>query len=184
MEEESSRVNINLWCTMNWKNSIHLGSKWQMDVWYHKYYLNHMKNLALLFELLNSLKGIRFFLKLGILFVYISNVISFPGFSSAYPLSHPPCFYEGAPTPTHLLLPHSHSIPLHWGIKLSQDPGPLLPLMPDKAPSAPLVLPLTPPLGSLCSDRWLAESIRICISQDLLEPFLRQLYQALVSKHF
>jgi hypothetical protein len=26
-----------------------------------KYYLNHMKNLALLFELLNSFKGISFF---------------------------------------------------------------------------------------------------------------------------
>jgi hypothetical protein len=55
--------------------------------------------------------------------------------------------------PTHLLPPYhtSTSIPLHWGIKASQTQGPPLPLMPDKASSDPSVLPLTPPLGSLCS---------------------------------
>lgn len=35
--------------------------------------------------------------------------------------------------PTHPLLPHLPSIPLHLGIKPSQDQGPLLPLMPDNA---------------------------------------------------
>ena len=45
---------------------------------------------------------------------------------------HPqPCFYEG--TPYLPLLPHCPSIPLCWGIKLSQEQWPLLPLMPDKA---------------------------------------------------
>ena len=45
---------------------------------------------------------------------------------------HPqPCIYEG--TPYLPLLPHCPSIPLCWGIKLSQDQWPLLPLMPDKA---------------------------------------------------
>jgi hypothetical protein len=82
------------------------------------------------------------------------------------------------------LLPHHPSIPLHWGIKPSLNQGPTLPLMPDKVPSAPSVLPLTPPLGSLCSVLWLASSICICIGQNLLEPFRRQLYQAPVSKHF
>ena len=102
------------------------------------------------------------------------------------PLSYPPlhCFYEGAPPPTYPLLPHCPSFPLHWGIKPSQDKGPSLPLMPDKAPSAPSVLPLTPPLGSLCSVRWLAVSILICIGQDLAESLRIQLYQAPISKHF
>ena len=49
-------------------------------------------------------------------------------------LSSPaPCFYEGGPPPTHTLLPQYPSIPLYWGIKPSQDEGPLLPLMQDKA---------------------------------------------------
>jgi hypothetical protein len=62
--------------------------------------------------------------------------------------------------------------------------GPPLPLMPDKAPSAPSVLPLTPPLGSLCSVQWLAASICICIGHALAEHLRRQLYQASDSKHF
>jgi hypothetical protein len=49
-----------------------------------------------------------FFLKilLDILFIYISNVILFPGFPSGNPLSHPPfpCFYEGAHPLTHPLM--------------------------------------------------------------------------------
>jgi hypothetical protein len=43
-----------------------------------------------------------------------------------------PCFYEGVPPPTHLLPPQCPGIPLHWGIKPSQDQGALLPLMPNK----------------------------------------------------
>jgi len=54
-----------------------------------------------------------------------------------------------APPPTHPLLPHCPSIPLHWGIKPSQNQESPLPLMPDKAASAPSVLPLTPALVSL-----------------------------------
>jgi hypothetical protein len=124
--------------------------------------------------------------KLDILFVYISNVIPFPGFPSANPLFHPPlpCFYEGAPPPTHLLLSHCPSILLHWGIKPSQDQKPPFPLMLDKAPSAPLVPPLISPLGFLCSVRGLAVSIHIHIGQNMAESFRRQLYQAPVSKHF
>ena len=48
------------------------------------------------------------------------------------PLFFPLCLYEGAPPPTHPLLPHCSSIPLHWGIKPPQDQGPPLPLMSDK----------------------------------------------------
>jgi hypothetical protein len=55
--------------------------------------------------------------------------------------------------------------------------------MPDKSPSTSSVLPLTPPLGSLCSVQWLALSICTCIGQDLKDPLRRQLYQAPVSKH-
>jgi hypothetical protein len=48
-------------------------------------------------------------------------------------LSPSPSFYEGAPPPTHLLSPHHPGIPLLWGIKPSQDQGPLLLLMSDNA---------------------------------------------------
>ena len=43
------------------------------------------------------------------------------------------CFYEGAPLSTPQLLPHCPSIPLSWGIELSQNHGPFLPLMSGKA---------------------------------------------------
>jgi hypothetical protein len=56
--------------------------------------------------------------------------------------------------------------------------------MTDKVSSAPSVLPLTPPLESLCSVQWLAVSICICIGQDLAEPLRRQQYQASVRKYF
>jgi hypothetical protein len=49
-------------------------------------------------------------------------------------------------------------------------------------PSVPWVSSLAPPLGTLCSVQWLAESIHLCICQ-ALEPLRRQLYQAPVSKH-
>ena len=42
-------------------------------------------------------------------------------------------FYEDAPRPTHPLPHPCPGIPQHWGIKPSQDQGPLLPLMQDKA---------------------------------------------------
>ena len=53
-----------------------------------------------------------------------------------------------------------------------------------QTPSAPSVLPLTPPLGTLHSLQWLALSIYLCICQALAEPLRRQLYQAPVSMHF
>ena len=45
-----------------------------------------------------------------------------------------------------------------------------------QTPSAPSVLPLTPPLESTGSVKWLAASIQICIGQDLAEPLKRQIY--------
>jgi hypothetical protein len=42
-------------------------------------------------------------------------------------------FYENVPLLTHPLSPPQPHIPLHWGIEPSQDQGPLLPLMPNKA---------------------------------------------------
>ena len=72
---------------------------------------------------------------LDIFLIYISNVISFPISHLQKPSipSPSPCFYEGVPQPSYLLL-HPHScIPLHWGIETSQEQGPLLPLMPSKA---------------------------------------------------
>jgi hypothetical protein len=53
-----------------------------------------------------------------------------------------------------------------------------------QTPLAPSVLSLAPPLGTLCSVQWMAASILLCICQALAEPLRRQLYQALLSKHF
>jgi len=50
--------------------------------------------------------------------------------------------------------------------------------------SAPSVLGLTPPLGTLCSVQRLAAGIHLFICDALAEPLMRQLYQAPVSKHF
>jgi hypothetical protein len=44
-----------------------------------------------------------------------------------------PCFYEGAPPHIPPLLSTCPDIPLHWGIEPSQDQGPPLPLMSNKA---------------------------------------------------
>jgi hypothetical protein len=76
-----------------------------------------------------------FIFSLAVLFIYISNVIPFPGFPYGNPLSHPlSLLLLGSPThpPTHPLPPHHIAILLHWGIKPSQYQWPLLPLIPDK----------------------------------------------------
>ena len=52
-----------------------------------------------------------------------------------------------------------------------------------QTPSAPWVLSLAPPLGTLWSVQWMAVSLHFCICQVLAEPLRRQLYQAPVSKH-
>jgi hypothetical protein len=59
-------------------------------------------------------------LLLDIFFIYITNVIPFPGFPSKNPLSHPPspCL------PTHPFPLPCPGIPLHWVIEPSQDQGP------------------------------------------------------------
>jgi hypothetical protein len=51
----------------------------------------------------------------------------------------------------------------------------VVPPMGLQTPSAPWVLSLAPPLGTLCSVQWLAESIHLCIRQALVEPLRRQL---------
>jgi len=51
-------------------------------------------------------------------------------------------------------------------------------------PSAPSILSLTPPMGTLFSIQWLTASNCPCICQVLADPLRRQLYQAPVSKHF
>jgi hypothetical protein len=53
-----------------------------------------------------------------------------------------------------------------------------------QTPSAPSVLSLTPPLGSLCSEQWLAANILLCIYQAVAESLRRQLYQAFLCMHF
>jgi hypothetical protein len=63
---------------------------------------------------------------LDIFLINISNVIPFPNSPLKLPIPSPPppYFYKSAPCP--------HT-PLHFGIEPSQDQGPLLPLMSDKA---------------------------------------------------
>jgi hypothetical protein len=73
---------------------------------------------------------------LDIFFIYISKVIPFPGFPSGNALFHPlPAASMRVLThpTTHSLPPPCPGIPLHWGIKSSQDQGSLLPLMVYKA---------------------------------------------------
>jgi hypothetical protein len=53
-----------------------------------------------------------------------------------------------------------------------------------QTPLATSVLPLTPPLVSLCSVQRLDVSIHKCIGQALAEPLSGQPYQASVSKNF
>ena len=50
-----------------------------------------------------------------------------------YPISPPLCFSADVPQATHPILTSCPGIPLQWGIQPSQDQGPLLPLMPNKA---------------------------------------------------
>jgi hypothetical protein len=44
-----------------------------------------------------------------------------------------------------------------------------------QTPSAPWVLSLAPPLGTLCSVQWLVESLHLCSCQALVESIRRQL---------
>jgi hypothetical protein len=67
-----------------------------------------------------------------------------------------------------------------WGYWLGHI---VVPPMGLQTPSAPWVLSLAPPLGTLCSVYWLAVSIHFCICQALAEPLRRQLYLTRV-KHF
>jgi hypothetical protein len=67
------------------------------------------------------------FLLLDIFFIYISNVIPFPGMPSESPLPPPPFLCSL----THPLLLAGPGIPLHWGIEPSQDQGTFLSLMTD-----------------------------------------------------
>jgi len=53
-----------------------------------------------------------------------------------------------------------------------------------QAPSAPSILSLIPPIGTLFSVQWLVASIHLCICQALAKPLRRQLYQVPVSIHF
>jgi hypothetical protein len=68
-----------------------------------------------------------------ILFIYISNVITFPSVPYVNPLSHlhSPYFYEVAHPPIQPILPHGTDNHLHWDIESSHDQGPLLPMMQD-----------------------------------------------------
>jgi hypothetical protein len=82
-----------------------------------------------------------YFLKWGIsfllfitLYICIPNAVPLHNFPSTNPLSHTPsCVCENALPPTYPDLPHCPSIPLTLGIKLSQDQGPSLQLIPDEA---------------------------------------------------
>jgi hypothetical protein len=66
---------------------------------------------------------------LNIFFIYISNVIPF-----LISLPKPPVPSPSHCSPTHLLMLPDPGIPLHRGIEPSQDQGPSLPLMMNRAP--------------------------------------------------
>jgi hypothetical protein len=73
-------------------------------------------------EVIYFIEKIKIFLILiGCLFIYITDIVPLPGFSST---NLPPFFYKGTLPPSHSVLPQGPSIPLHWGIKLQQDQGP------------------------------------------------------------
>ena len=57
----------------------------------------------------------------------------------------------------------------------------VVPLMGLQTLSDPLLLSLTPPLGTMCSVLWLAASIWLCVCQDLAVSLRRKLYQAPVA---
>jgi hypothetical protein len=86
------------------------------------------KIFFLAFETWGFLITIEIFLFFIRNFIYISNVIPFPGFPSENPLPHPPSLCS----PTHPLLLAYSVIPLHWGIEPSQNQEPHLPLMSNK----------------------------------------------------
>jgi hypothetical protein len=52
-----------------------------------------------------------------------------------------------------------------------------------QTPSAPWILSLAPPLGTLCFIQWMTVSIHFCICQALPRPHRRELNQVPVSKH-
>ena len=58
---------------------------------------------------------------------------TFASFPSRTPYPTPLASMRVLPHPTHTLPPHRPIIALHWGIEPSQDQGPLLLLMPNKA---------------------------------------------------
>jgi hypothetical protein len=160
---------------------------------------------------------------------------------SWFPLCKPPISSPLPPVsmrvllhpPIHPLLPHCSGLPLHWGIEPSQDQGPPLPLILDKAilcymcswshgslhvysfvgglvlgtcrgwwvdlvgwycclsygvanPFSSSVLPLTSPLGSPCSIRWLSArtaSIFVRLWQSLSGDSYIRLLSACTSWH-
>jgi hypothetical protein len=60
-------------------------------------------------------------------FIYLHfKLFPFPvsSLQTPYPIPHAPCFYEGAPPPTHSLPHHCPSIPLCWSIEPPQNQGP------------------------------------------------------------
>jgi hypothetical protein len=74
-----------------------------------------MRNYLLLVVFFNNLWYI--------FFIYISNIMPFPGSPSPGSSLFPP---PSPCSPTHLLLLPGPGIPLHWGIEPSQDQGPLI----------------------------------------------------------
>jgi hypothetical protein len=139
---------------------------------------------------------------------------------STFTLQKPPIHYHPPPCSTSLPLPFPcPGICLYCCIRPSQDQGPYLPLIPNKAilcyisscchgslhvyslvgslapgssgvlvgsflflllglqiSSAPWVLSLAPPLGTLGFVQWMAVSIHLCVCQALAELLRRQLY--------
>jgi hypothetical protein len=146
--------------------------------------------------------------KLYIFFIYISNVIPFPGFPSENPLSPQPAHQHTHSHLSTLTFPYTGASSLqgtkglfslqghprlHMWLEPWDPPCVLfgwwfscwelsgyslvhmvVSPMELQTPSAPWVLSLAPPMGTLCSVQWLAESIHLCICQALAETLRRQ----------
>jgi hypothetical protein len=135
----------------------------------------------------------KFTLFIRYLFIYISNAIPFPDFPSKnphpFPAPYSPTHPFSLPCPgfrlhwdiqaspdkgfsSHWCTTRLFSVLFDWWISTWELCGYCLihnVALPKglQAPSALLILSLAPPLGTLCSVQWLAESIHLCICQAL-----------------
>jgi hypothetical protein len=105
-----------------------VGYKFSTHMLALSYYFDYQQNYPSGFPCYSSKYSFPTLFLLNIFFIYISNVIPFPGIPSENPLCH-----LSVCSTTHPLPLPGPDIPLQWGIEPSQDQRPLLPLICNKA---------------------------------------------------